>query len=99
MRARAARRARSAPAERHDQRAGGSPQAFLEPVPLRARRTLWVGVLAFRWVAYAWMVLSNVLSGGLIHPVAAWVALGLTGAWNLWFTFRAHRQLTLALWL
>jgi signal transduction histidine kinase len=99
MRARAARRARSAPAERHDQQAGAPPQAFLEPVPLHARRTLWVGVLAFRWLAYAWMVLSNVLSGGLIHPVPAWIALGLTGAWNVWFTFRGQRHLTMALWL
>lgn len=110
MRARAARRARSARAERHpsprdgmgeagDQRAEAPPQGLPEPVPLRARRTLWVGVLAFRWLGFAWVVLSNILQGGLIHPVAAWVALGVAGAWNLWFTFGAHRQVNLALWL
>ncbi len=87
------------PDEAHRQPVESLPGALPEPVPLRARRTLWVGVLAFRWLGYIWMVLSNVLSGGVIHPAVAWVALGLTGAWNLWFTFRAERRLTVALWL
>ncbi len=74
--------------------------APVELVPLRARRTLWVGTLAFRWLAFGWMVLSNVLlSDSLVRPVAAWTALGLTAVWNLWFTLRADRRLTAALWV
>jgi signal transduction histidine kinase len=107
MRARAARSSLSEPARQHASRAtgaghgsaGAAPPGLLEPVPLRARRTLWIGVLAFRWLGFGWMVISNALSGGLIHPVPAWGALAMTGIWNLWFTFRADRRLTVALWL
>jgi signal transduction histidine kinase len=109
MRARAARGQGGAPAQPSltgddGREAGpppsrGPPQSLLNSVPLRAQRTMWLGVLAFRWVAFGWMVLSNVLSGGLIHPVPAWIALGLTGIWNVWFTFRAQRHLMFALWV
>jgi signal transduction histidine kinase len=38
------------------------------------------------------MVISNLLPGDLLRPRPAGIALALTGAWNVWFTLRANRN-------
>jgi signal transduction histidine kinase len=60
-----------------------------EPQPERARRILQAGVLAFRWTAFIWMVVANVLDPHpLRRPGIAWAALTLTGLWVVFLTLR-----------
>jgi hypothetical protein len=57
------------------------------PLDEPGRRGLFVGVLAYRWVALVWMtVLAFVDAGELRSPGGAFAALGITVAWNAYFT-------------
>jgi signal transduction histidine kinase len=57
------------------------------PVEAPGRKGLWLGILAYRWAAYAWMVLLAFLSrGGLRHPLLAWMAILVAGLWSAWLT-------------
>lgn len=48
---------------------------------------LWLGILAYRWAAYAWMVLLAFLSREeLRRPLLAWTAILVAGAWSAWLT-------------
>ena len=52
----------------------GAPPAA-EP----GRRGLWVGILAYRWVAFAWMATLAFLGSEFRRPELAWAAIGATG--------------------
>jgi len=57
------------------------------PVEAPGRKGLWLGILAYRWAAYAWMVLLAFLSrGDLRRPVLAWTAILVAGLWSAWLT-------------
>src|SRR5262245_37722236 len=62
---------------RHAERSTSDPE----------RRGLFVGILAYRWVTLAWMsTLALVVREDLAHPAVAYTAIGVTIAWNVWFT-------------
>jgi signal transduction histidine kinase len=51
------------------------------------RKGLWLGILAYRWVSFAWMTTQVFLARDKFpHIELAWLALGLTAAWNVWLT-------------
>jgi signal transduction histidine kinase len=51
------------------------------------RKGLWLGILAYRWVSFAWMTTQAYLSrDDFIRSEFAWAALGFTAAWNVWLT-------------
>ncbi|HSD48225.1 MAG TPA: ATP-binding protein [Actinomycetota bacterium] len=53
-------------------------------------RGLWLGILAYRWAAFAWMVTLAVVSrADMARPALAVVGLAVTGAWSLWFSLDA----------
>ena len=55
--------------------------------PLPGRRGLWLGILAYRWAAYAWMVLLAIgAAEEFREPAVAWLVLGATGLWTLWLS-------------
>ena len=57
------------------------------PVEAPGHRGLWLGILAYRWAAYAWMVLLAFLSrANLQRPLLAWTAIAVAGAWSAWLT-------------
>lgn len=50
-------------------------------------RGLWLGILAYRWAAFAWMVTLAVVSrDDMRRPALAIVALVVAGAWSAWFS-------------
>ena len=63
-----------------------------DPELERTARLLAVGVLVFRWVAFAWMVVLAVTRGQpFAHPALAASALAAIGGWTAWLTLaRAH---------
>lgn len=57
------------------------------PVEAPGHGGLWLGILAYRWAAYAWMVLLAFLSrANLQRPLLAWTAIVVAGAWSAWLT-------------
>jgi signal transduction histidine kinase len=52
----------------------------------RARETLHVAILAFRWVALGWMAVVALTGGSLRRPLVAVAAIALTAAWTAWLT-------------
>jgi signal transduction histidine kinase len=66
---------------------------IIDSEPERARRTLSGGVLGFRWVAFAWMALSNIVYADSIRrPVLAWGGIAAAGLWTSWLTLTRHDQ-------
>ena len=66
---------------------------IVAPAPDRARRSLAAGVAVFRWLAFAWMVLGNLIeSEPLERPVLGWLGIGIAGAWTLWVTAAPARR-------
>jgi signal transduction histidine kinase len=62
-------------------------QRVVDSEPERARRTLSGGVLVFRWVAYAWMTVLNLVHAEtLTRPALAWIGIAAAGLWTLWLT-------------
>lgn len=46
-----------------------------------------MGILAYRWAAYVWMVLLAIsASEEFREPAVAWLVLGATGLWTVWLT-------------
>ena len=63
------------------------------PAPDRARRSLAGGVAVFRWLAYAWMVIGNLIeTESFERPELAWAGIGVAGAWTLFVTAGRHRH-------
>jgi signal transduction histidine kinase len=51
------------------------------------REGLWLGILAYRWAAYAWMVIQAIVSrNDFRRPALAWTALAVTGLWVIVFS-------------
>jgi signal transduction histidine kinase len=58
-----------------------------------ARRTLWAGLLVFRWVCFAWFVANAIFSELTFrYGPLPWIALGVTGAWTLWLSIPPENQ-------
>jgi signal transduction histidine kinase len=59
----------------------------------RARDTLRLGILAFRWGALAWMIsLAVTTRDPFRRPELAWASLGATIAWTIWLTVRLRDE-------
>jgi signal transduction histidine kinase len=52
----------------------------------RGRAVLSLGILAFRWVSLAWMVVLALTAGELRRPVLAWAMIATLAAWTGWLT-------------
>jgi signal transduction histidine kinase len=51
------------------------------------RQGLWLGILAYRWVSFAWMTtLAYLWRDDFTRNELAWAAIGLTAGWNVWMT-------------
>ncbi len=72
------------------------PVADMDLVPPqveRARGTLWVGLLVFRWMFFAWLAANAVFSElRFRYDPLAWIALALTGVWTLWLSLPPENQ-------
>jgi signal transduction histidine kinase len=65
----------------------------IPPQVERARRTLWAGLLVFRWVSFAWFAANAILSELTFrYSPLPWIALALTGAWTLWLSVPPENQ-------
>src|SRR6266545_4642506 len=65
----------------------------IPPQVERARRTLWAGLLVFRWVSFAWFAANAILSELTFrYGPLPWIALALTGAWTLWLSVPPENQ-------
>lgn len=61
----------------------------LPDVAEQARRLPAKGLLVFRWLSLAWVVvLAATGSAGQYRPVLTWVAVGTVVAWTIWVTPR-----------
>ncbi len=72
---------------------------LVPPQVERARRTLWVGLLVFRWAFYVWMVaLAIAAPAAFDHPFRSsalvWLGVIATGAWTVWLTIGDHQERT-----
>lgn len=76
-----------------------SPSANPMDVPPGVRG-LWLGLLAYRWAAFAWMgALALESHEDLRLPALAFVALGVTGAWSLWFSLTRGWERSVVRWV
>jgi len=63
-------------------------------------RGLWIGILVYRWCAFAWMtVLAIATRDDLDRPGAALVALGVVFAWCIWFSLTRAWERPLERWI
>jgi signal transduction histidine kinase len=66
---------------------------LMPPQVERARRTLWAGLLVFRWVFFAWFAANAIFSELTFrYGPLPWIALALTGAWTLWLSVPPENQ-------
>jgi signal transduction histidine kinase len=52
----------------------------------RGQAVLSLGILAFRWVSLAWMVVLALTAGELRRPGLAWATIATLAAWTGWLT-------------
>jgi signal transduction histidine kinase len=52
----------------------------------RGQAVLSLGILAFRWVSLAWMVVLALTAGELRRPGLAWATIAALAAWTGWLT-------------
>lgn len=63
-------------------------------------RGLWLGILAYRWAAFAWMVTLAVVSReDMSRPGLTVVGLAVAGVWSLWFSLAKAWDLPWARWV
>ena len=65
--------------------------------PGRATRTLWVGILVYRWAALGWMAVLALLAGAHGHrPELVWASIGAAAVWSAWLTVSGtqHQRVT-----
>jgi signal transduction histidine kinase len=65
----------------------------------RGRAGLRLGVLAYRWAAFAWMLVLALTSHHFRYPTVAWTAIAVAGAWTLWLSVTWNRQSTAVRWI
>lgn len=59
-----------------------------------------MGILAYRWAAFAWMVLLAIgAAGEFRRPSVAWLVLGAIGLWTLWLSVTPGWDRPLTRWL
>lgn len=64
-------------------RSGGSAVTEAEP----GRKSLWLGILAYRWATLAWMTTLAALSNDELRNMAlAWASIAVTVSWCTWFS-------------
>lgn len=67
--------------------------------PGRATRTLWVGILVYRWAALAWMAMLSLVAGTPFHrPELVWASIGAAAVWSLWLTVSGTQHQRAARW-
>ncbi len=47
---------------------------------------LWIGILAYRWIALTWMTVLAATAGPYRSPILAGVLIVATIGWNVWWT-------------
>jgi signal transduction histidine kinase len=52
----------------------------------RGQAVLSLGILAFRWVSLAWMVVLALTAGELRRPALAWATIAVLATWTGWLT-------------
>ena len=57
----------------------------------RGQAVLSLGILAFRWVSLAWMVVLALTAGELRRPALAWATIAALAAWTGWLTVARPR--------
>jgi signal transduction histidine kinase len=68
--------------------------------PVRARRSLWSGVLVFRLIAFVWFLVLNLLAGvPARNPAFAYAGLGAAAAWTAYLMISRVQERAWALWL
>ncbi|MGH2723274.1 MAG: sensor histidine kinase [Actinomycetota bacterium] len=67
--------------------------------PDRAKRTLWVGILVYRWAALAWMAVLALAAGEPHHrPELVWASIGAAAVWSAWLTVSGTQHQAVARW-
>lgn len=67
--------------------------------PDRAKRTLWAGILVYRWAALVWMaILALAIGEPYRRPVLVWASIGAAGAWSAWLTASGTQHHRAARW-
>jgi signal transduction histidine kinase len=60
---------------------------------------LWIGLLAYRWIALAWMATLAATAGTFRSPALAWALILGTIAWNVWWSLSRAWRVPVARWL
>jgi signal transduction histidine kinase len=64
------------------------------------REGLWLGILAYRWASYVWMLVQAIVARNDFRaPTVAWTALAVTGVWVIVFTVTRGWRRPLDRWL
>jgi signal transduction histidine kinase len=64
-----------------------------------ALRGLWIGILVYRWIGLAWMSTLAATSGSFRSAMLVWLILGITIAWNVWWTLARGWTVPIARWM
>ena len=62
------------------------------------QRGLWIGLSAYRLIAFGWMVVLAAISDAFEAKAAGWAAIVVTGVWTAWFIVRRGWELPWARW-
>jgi signal transduction histidine kinase len=60
---------------------------------------LWIGILAYRWIALTWMTVLAATAGPYRSPTLATVLIVATIAWNVWWTIARGWLSPIARWV
>jgi len=80
----------------------GGPMAEAAPTRSaagRGRAGLRLGVLAYRWAAFTWMLVLAITSHHFRYPAVAWTAIVIAGAWTAWLSITWNRQSMAIRWI
>jgi signal transduction histidine kinase len=65
----------------------------------RGRAGLRLGILAYRWAAFTWMLVLALTSHHFRYSVVAWTAIVVAGAWTAWLSLTWNRQSMAVRWI
>lgn len=79
------------------ERPRGGEVELVPPHVEQARRTLWTGLLVFRWAFYVLMVFNAItliarFNRSIPSDALTWLGVVVAGAWTVWLTIDAHQE-------